>query len=122
MKRIENMQNIRFLGILADVKMEVLKLFGDRLRQLILYGSYARNEQEPDSDIDIMVLVDESDRALRKYTYLIADIMTNLSLKHNTFVSITEESFKRYHEYLDVLPFYRNIYNEGIEIYGKETA
>jgi len=119
MKRIENMQNMRFLGILADVKMEVLKLFGNRLRQLILYGSYARNEQEPDSDIDIMALVDESDWAIRKYTYQIADIMTNLSLKHNTFVSITEETFKRYHEYLDVLPFYRNIYNEGIEIYGK---
>lgn len=122
MKRFENIPSRRFRSILADVKIEVLKLFGKRLRQLILYGSYARNEQEPDSDIDIMLLVDESDSALRKYTYQIANIMTNLSLKHNIFISITEETFKRYYEYLDVLPFYRNIYNEGIEIYGKETT
>ncbi|MCU0288931.1 MAG: nucleotidyltransferase domain-containing protein [Acidobacteria bacterium] len=122
MNRIENMQSRRFRDILADVKMEVLKLFGNRLKQLILYGSYARNEQERDSDIDIMVLVDETDNGLRKYTYLIADIMTNLSIKHNIFISITEETFKRYYEYVDVLPFYRNIYDEGIEIYGKEAA
>jgi hypothetical protein len=39
MKNIETIKDKRFLGILAEVKEEVLKLFGDKLRQLILYGS-----------------------------------------------------------------------------------
>jgi uncharacterized protein len=122
MKTISTIQSKQFRDILTDVKGELLKLFGDSLNRLILYGSYARNEQEPGSDIDIIALVDEDDITLRKYTYKIADIMTGLSLKYDTLVSITEQTYERYNEYLDVLPFYRNIYNEGIEIYGKDTA
>jgi predicted nucleotidyltransferase len=122
MKDIEIIKDKRFLTILADVKKEVLKLFGDKLEQLVLFGSYARNEQDPESDIDIMILVDESDSTLRKYNDKIANIMTDLSLKYNTFISLTEETYSRYNEYLDILPFFQNINNEGIEIYGKEAA
>jgi hypothetical protein len=32
--------------------------FGDRLRELRLFGSYARGEADEDSDIDVLVLVD----------------------------------------------------------------
>lgn len=33
-------------------------LFGDRLRELRLFGSYARGEAHEDSDVDVLVLVD----------------------------------------------------------------
>ncbi len=122
MKSIKNIKDQQFLELLTDVKEKVLKLFGGKLRQLILYGSYARNEQDPESDIDIMILVDENEAALREYTYKIADIMTDLSLKYDKFISLTEEAYSRYSEYLDVLPYFRNIYDEGIEIYGKKAA
>ena len=122
MKDIETIKDKRFLAILAEVKEEVLKLYGDKLEQLILYGSYARNEQDPGSDIDIMILIDGDEVALRKYRHKIVDIMTDLSLKYDTFISLTKETFSRYNEYLDVLPYFRNIYNEGIEIYGKKAA
>ena len=49
-------------------------------------------------------------------------IMTDLSLKHDTVISFTRETNSRYNEYLDVLPFYQNIYNEGIEIYGNKIG
>jgi uncharacterized protein len=107
---------------LVDVKEEVLKVFGSKLKQLILYGSYARNEQDPESDIDIMALVDDTESTIRKATYPIANIMTQMSLKYDVFVSITEETCHRYNEYRDVLPYFQNIYNEGIEIYGPATV
>jgi predicted nucleotidyltransferase len=122
MKSIDRIKNRRFLTILAEVKAELLKLFGDKLEQLILYGSCARNEQDPESDIDIMILVDVNEAALKEYRHRIVDIMTELSLKYDTVISLMRETYGRYNEYLDVLPFYRNIYNEGIEIYGKKTA
>ena len=122
MKQIDVIQNKQFFGILVDVKEEVLKVFGSKLKQLILYGSYARNEQDPESDIDIMALVDDTESTLRKATYPIANIMTQMSLKYDIFVSITEETCNRYNEYRDVLPYFQNIYNEGIEIYGPATA
>jgi len=33
-------------------------LFGDRLRELRLFGSYARGEAHEDSDVDVLVLVE----------------------------------------------------------------
>lgn len=122
MKTIETIKNKEFLGILADVKEEVIKLFGEKLRQLILFGSYARDESDPESDIDIMILADESEEELRSNRPLVADIMAELSMKHEILISITQVPYRRYSEYLDVLPFYRNVYNEGVEIYGKKTA
>lgn len=122
MKDIDTITDKRFLTILSEVKDEVLNLFGDKLEQLILFGSCARDEQNPESDIDIMILVDENEAALKTYRESIVDIMTELSLKYDTVISLSRETFGRYNEYLDVLPFYRNIYNEGVEIYGKKTA
>lgn len=122
MKTIETINNKEFLDVLFDVKVKVLKVFGDRLKQLILFGSYARNEPDPESDIDIMILVEESEEELRGNRPLVADIMAELSMKHEKLISLTQVPYNRYSEYLDVLPFYRNVYNEGVEIYGKKTA
>lgn len=122
MKSIASIKDKQFLLILNEVKKEVLKLFGDKLIQLILYGSYARSTQDPESDIDFMILVDENETKLREYRGQIVDIMTDLSLKYNTVISFTRESYGRYTRYLDVLPFFHNIYHEGVEIYGKNTG
>lgn len=122
MKTIATIKNKEFLYILSDVKEEVIKVFGDKLRQLILFGSYARNEPDPESDIDIMILADESEEELRSNRPLVADIMAELSMKHEKLISLTQVPYSRYSEYLDVLPFYWNVYNEGVEIYGKKTA
>ena len=35
---------------------EIKKIYGVHLRSIILYGSYARGDFRPDSDIDIMIL------------------------------------------------------------------
>ncbi len=40
---------------------EIKKIYGKHLRRVILFGSYARGDFRPDSDIDIMILLDISD-------------------------------------------------------------
>ena len=122
MKSLETIKDKRFLAILFDVKEKVIGLFGDKLRQLVLYGSYARDEQDPESDIDIMILVDENEDKLQEYRPGIVEIMTDLSLKYDTLISLSRKTYSHYIEYLDILPYYQNIYNEGIEIYGKKIA
>jgi predicted nucleotidyltransferase len=122
MKKIETINDKELLNILHDVKEEIQQLFGDKLRRLILYGSYARNEQDPESDIDIMIMVDESEDGLRKYRYSIADVMGELTIKYGKLISLTEVTYNRYIDFLEVLPFYKNINEEGIEIYGKKAA
>lgn len=45
----------------------IKKIYGSHVRQIILYGSYARGDFRPDSDVDIMILVDMSDLELKAY-------------------------------------------------------
>lgn len=105
--------------LFSEINENMANIFGDKLRRIILYGSYAKNKQNKESDIDFFVLVDDTEENLRNNKYRIADIMAKLSLNYDILVSITEETYNRYRDYLEILPFYKKINEEGIEIYGK---
>lgn len=47
------------LEIAAKVRIELEKLYGKRLCGVYLYGSAARNQITPDSDIDIAIVLDK---------------------------------------------------------------
>lgn len=44
--------------LLRDIKARLTVVYGARLRGVILYGSEARGEGRPDSDIDVLALLD----------------------------------------------------------------
>jgi len=45
--------------LLAAFKRGLKRLYGDRLESLYLFGSYARGEAIPDSDVDLAIVLDE---------------------------------------------------------------
>ena len=118
MKKKHNIKNRNLLAILDDVKRMASELFGDKLKEIILYGSYARNQQTKESDVDIMFIFADDRDEIVKYRDRIVDIMVDLSLKYDVVVSITENSVEDFKEYVNYVPFYSNVYNEGVEIYA----
>jgi len=42
--------------ILSEVKKKLKKLYGPKLFDVILYGSYARGDYDQNSDIDLLVV------------------------------------------------------------------
>jgi len=42
---------------LADAKSALEEIYSDRLKKLIVYGSHARGEARPDSDVDLMIVL-----------------------------------------------------------------
>lgn len=53
---------------LSQAKAQLVELFGSKLHELRLFGSYARNQFDDESDVDVLVLTDpisyeEHDRA-----------------------------------------------------------
>jgi uncharacterized protein len=46
-------------ALLADLKCRLERRFGERFVALYLFGSRARGDHEPDSDIDVAVILDQ---------------------------------------------------------------
>lgn len=82
--------------ILPELRRELMRCLGDELVGLYLYGSYARGEQTPDSDIDVLVVVrDESKRPELWDRTLNA--VAGICLKYDTLISdviVSEERFR----------------------------
>ncbi len=62
-------------------------------------------------------MVDESDEDLRKYRDDIVDVSVDISLKYDVDVSIHAKNSKSFYDYSEVVPFYRNILEDGVEVY-----
>ncbi len=100
--------------ILKEVYSKCFQLFGNLLHDVYLYGSYARGDYEIGSDIDILLTVDLDYLEIEKYTEKVAHISSELSLENDIYVSITVKPLNMFVKYSNILPYYKNVLNEGI--------
>jgi hypothetical protein len=47
--------------VARDVAHDLRRLYGNRLRRVLLFGSWARGDAHPESDIDLLVVLDHVD-------------------------------------------------------------
>ena len=99
------------LGIAAKVRSELEKLYGLRLCGVYLYGSAARDQLTPDSDIDIAIVLDEIPSRFEEHERT-SQLSSDISLENNTVVTfffITEADFKE-----GLFTIHRVIKREGV--------
>ena len=84
-------------------------LFGDKFRNVILYGSYARGDYDEESDIDIMIMVDMDREELRKYRRVISEYFSELNIQNGVFLTSKLQSEPYFNEWKKAMPFYQNI-------------
>lgn len=71
---------------LADYAARLRGALGERLRAVRLFGSWARGEAGPGSDVDVWVLVDTLDPVTRRVPF---DVSVETLLAHGVDVSPT---------------------------------
>ena len=96
----------------------VKKIYGSHVRQIILYGSYARGDYHSDSDVDIMILVDMSDLELKAYGQQFSYMTYDFNLDYNLDIKPIAKSEAHFKKWLINYPFYSNIHKEGIVLYS----
>jgi predicted nucleotidyltransferase len=88
--------------------------YGDTIRQVSLFGSKARGDDDVDSDIDILVIIDRDDRVIRRE---IIDIASDLSVEYDLLLSPRVIGEQRWKEHRDFM-IYRQIITDAVPISG----
>lgn len=93
-------------------------LFGNRLREIILFGSYARGDYEEDSDVDIAIIADIPRDNENTYNDCIIKIVGDIyeEFDYAVILSPIVIASQFFDEWKTDLPFYKNVDTEGVRI------
>ena len=105
--------NKQIQTIITKTNQGLTKLYGEKLEKIVLFGSQARGDARPDSDIDILIVLkssfnysQESDR--------ISIFIADLCLEYNVLISCAFTTYDQFHHHNNA--FFRNIRQEGLAI------
>lgn len=103
-------------SIINDFIKGVNKILGNRVKKIILYGSYARGDFNKSSDIDIMILTDLSDDEIVEYRKKISEYAYDIEYDNNFNIDLSPlvKNVDKFNYWLEALPFYMNVEKEGV--------
>lgn len=90
--------------------------YGNAIVSILLYGSYARNEENNQSDVDIVAIVKGNREELQKKLRIVWEESADIGLENDVVVSPTVVPFDEFERYRTSLPYYMNIEKEGIKV------
>lgn len=99
--------------IISEFKEKAEKLYGSRLKKLILYGSFARGQATQDSDIDLAIVLEGKVATGREIDRLI-NVITDINFDYGVLLSVYPVSEEDYHSLNS--PLLMNIRKEGVAV------
>lgn len=107
------MRAAQLATILREFRHGLDEVYGSRLVRVVLFGSQAREEAEPDSDIDVMVVLRGAVNPHEEIRRLSA-FKVELCLKYDVVVSCVYFSEAEYGQ--DETPLMLNVHREGVPV------
>lgn len=118
MMTLKNISDPRINAVTEKVIKAAHDTLGDKLEEVILFGSYARGDFDADSDIDLCVLAKIPNEEAGKWHGSIRKKLPLIDLDYDITVSIHVTESSLFHQYADTLPYFMNIVNEGVSLYA----
>lgn len=104
--------------LLKELKTKALSTFGaPHLLSVLIYGSYVSNATHEESDLDIMILTDLNESAIRDKEQEIWRFTAELLMKYHIFPSVLVLNQSTFYERAAHIPFYKTVLKEGIPFY-----
>lgn len=97
--------------LIKRLKKDLKDYFGARLNRVYLYGSYARGDYNDDSNVDIMVLL--NDKPVWEDEKYVSRLTFEYMYNHNVLFTIMLQLKNNFEEAVDFYAYYQNILNEG---------
>jgi len=102
-------------GMSEELVDALRSIFGTRLLSVVLYGSVARGEQTPESDVDIALFLREPMTKAEREKMI--SRLVEMDWKYDRELSVNDIEQSRFEEWADYLPYYRSIREEGIVLW-----
>ena len=105
--------NSRDQKILDDLKANLLALLGKDLNKIVLFGSHAHNKENKDSDIDVLIILENQYDWKKKRR--IRDICYETGLKYDSLIDSKIISvYELNYTPKGIHPLYKDAINKGI--------
>jgi predicted nucleotidyltransferase len=99
---------------LFELKKRLKEKFGDKLKRIILYGSKARGDSDPGSDIDVLIEFSETDRETND---TVSHIAFSVGLEYDVLIVDTVHTTAELEKRKKVwMPFIENVIKDGVLI------
>jgi len=105
--------SVDVIDIVKEFKELLKSVHKDNLHAVILYGSMARGDFDDESDIDVLVVLDDISDYLNELDKTF-QIQYELGMKYDVIISCVLAKSRDYESRFD--PFFLNIHQEGISV------
>ena len=102
--------------IIMEFARGVKRILGSSLKQVILYGSYAKGDYNANSDIDIMVLTTLTDAEIEQVESDVYGLAFDFQMGYGVDISVVIKNEGQFNYWFGALPFYDNVLRDGIMI------
>jgi len=108
------------IDVVVNRFLELIKPVNGNLRDLYLFGSRCRNDWRPDSDYDILVLLDHKDRKIIDKLY---DAVMDILFETGRLISLKIFTVSEFNRLKSIpTPFISRVMKEGIKIGSFNTG
>lgn len=100
--------------IISQIVEAYRDIYGQAIKNIVMYGSFARGDFDDESDIDFAAIVEGERQELQKQLEKVWDKASDIGLEYDAVVSPVVIPNDEFIQYKDKLPYYQNIDKEGI--------
>ncbi|MBQ2879508.1 MAG: nucleotidyltransferase domain-containing protein [Anaerotignum sp.] len=106
----------KIIEIVNAYVSDAYKIYGSKLKSVILFGSCARGDFDDESDIDLMVLLDVPPQQIPSERRKMRKTADRLDLEYDCVISAAFQSYDEFETYREASMFYTNVMKEGLKV------
>ncbi len=101
----------RIRAALSEFRAALQSIYGQDAPSIIAYGSYARNQMTPSSDIDLLLLYPADIRSGQEIAR-VSPVLADMNLRYSVLISVLPVSQVDYDKAVGA--FWQNVRREGV--------